>query len=180
MNIIFVTERDCPQVSFTKKKLREVTFSAYSALDLETTGLVFNKDEILLVVLGDKETQYVIDWCSVPKITLYQKMRKIKSFIGHNLSFDLPWLISRGLNFYTGQIYDTMETELTLIKGTSHSVSLKETVKRRLNIDTFDKGITKEFTFMNRNDPFFEDKHIEYAAKEIIYLDDVRKQQENY
>lgn len=180
MNIIFVTERDCPQVSFTKKKLRDVTFPTYSALDLETTGLIFNKDEVLLVVLGDKDVQYVIDWCSVNKLILYQKMGKIKRFIGHNLSFDLPWLIERGLDFYTGQIYDTMETELTLIKGTAHSVSLKETVKRRLGIDTFDKGITKEFTFMNRNDPFFEDRHIEYAAKDIVYLDGVRVQQENY
>lgn len=180
MNIIFVTERDCPQVSFTKKKLRDVSFPAYSALDLETTGLIFNKDEVLLVVLGDKDVQYVIDWCSVDKELLFNKMGNISNFIGHNLSFDLPWLISRGLNFYTGQIYDTMETELTLVKGTSHSVSLQNTVKRRLNIDTFDKGITKEFTFMNRNDPFFEDRHIEYAAKDIIYLEDVRVQQENY
>ena len=180
MNIIFVTERDCPQVSFTKKKLRDVTFPTYSALDLETTGLVFNKNEVLLVVLGDKDVQYVIDWCSVDKELLFCKMVNISKFIGHNLSFDLPWLISRGLNFYTGQIYDTMETELTLIKGTTHSVSLKETVKRRLNIDTFDKGITKEFTFMNKKDPFFEDRHIEYAAKDIVYLDDVRVQQENY
>ena len=180
MNIIFVTERGCDHVSFEKRSLYEVNFPQYSALDLETTGLIFNKNEVLLVVLGDKDVQYVIDWCSVDKGLLFDKMGNISNFIGHNLSFDLPWLISRGFNFYTGQIYDTMETELTLIKGTSHSVSLKETVKRRLNIDTFDKGITKEFTFMNRNDPFFEDRHIEYAAKDIVYLDDVRVQQENY
>lgn len=180
MNIIFVTEREHPHISFTKIGLEQAEFPLYSALDLETTGLIFNKDEILLVVLGNKDVQYVIDWCSVDKELLFYKMANISKFIGHNLSFDLPWLISRGHNFYTGQIYDTMEAELTLIKGTAHSVSLKETVKRRLNIDTFDKGITKEFTFMNRNDPFFEDRHIEYAAKDIIYLEDVRVEQENY
>ena len=180
MNIIFVTERGCDHVSFEKRSLHEVNFPQYSALDLETTGLIFNKDEVLLVVLGNKDVQYVIDWCSVDKGLLFDKMGNISNFIGHNLSFDLPWLISRGFNFSTNSIYDTMETELTLIKGTSHSVSLKETVKRRLNIDTFDKGITKEFTFMNRREPFFEDRHIEYAAKDIVYLDDVRVQQENY
>lgn len=180
MNIIFVTEREHPHISFTKIRLEQADFPQYSALDLETTGLIFNKDEVLLVVLGNKDVQYVIDWCSVDKELLFCKMANISKFIGHNLSFDLPWLIERGFNFYTGQIYDTMETELTLIKGTAHSVSLQNTVKRRLGIDTFDKGITKEFTFMNRNDPFFEDRHIEYAAKDIIYLDDVRTQQENY
>lgn len=180
MNIIFVTEREHPHISFTKIRLEQAEFPLHSALDLETTGLIFNKDEILLVVLGNKDVQYVIDWCSVDKELLFYKMSNIAKFIGHNLSFDLPWLIERGLHFYTGQIYDTMETELTLIKGTSHSVSLQNTVNRRLNIDTFDKGITKEFTFMNRNDPFFEDRHIEYAAKDIIYLEDVRTQQENY
>lgn len=180
LNIIFVTERDCSQVTFKKKSLSEVHFPAHSALDLETTGLIFNKNEILLVVLGDKDIQYVIDWVSVDKQLLVTKMGTIDYFIGHNLSFDLPWLISRGHSFYTGQIYDTMETELTLVKGTSNSVSLKETVKRRLNIDTFDKGITKEFTFMNKNEPFFEDRHIEYAAKDIVYLDDVRTQQEKF
>lgn len=180
MNIIFITEREHPHISFTKIGLEQAEFPIYSALDLETTGLIFNKDEVLLVVLGNKDVQYVIDWCSVDKELLFYKMANVTKFIGHNLSFDLPWLIERGLHFYTGQIYDTMETELTLIKGTSHSVSLQNTVKRRLNIDTFDKGITKEFTFMSRNDPFFEDRHIEYAAKDIVYLDDVRVQQENY
>lgn len=178
--MIFVTERNCPHITFEKRHLSTVTFPEYSCLDLETTGLVFNKNSILLVVLGDENVQYVVDWVSVDKSLLFKKMGGIKQFIGHNLSFDLPWLIERGFNFYTGQIYDTMETELTLIKGTSHSVSLKETVKRRLGIDVFDKGITKEFTFMNKFDPYFEDRHIEYAGKDIIYLDQVRKEQEKY
>lgn len=180
MNIIFVTEREHPHITFTKIRLEQAEFPQYSALDLETTGLVFNKDEVLLVVLGNKDVQYVIDWCSVDKELLLSKMSNISKFIGHNLSFDLPWLIEKGFDFYTGSIYDTMETELTLIKGTTQSVSLKETVKRRLNIDTFDKGITIEFTYMNKNDSFFEDRHIEYAAKDIVYLDEIRKEQEQY
>lgn len=178
--MIFVTERDCPQITFEKRSLSEVNFPEYSALDLETTGLIFNKNSILLVVLGDENVQYVVDWVSVDKDLLFKKMGVIKQFIGHNLSFDLPWLLWRGFNFKIGSIYDTMETELTLVKGTSHSVSLQNTVKRRLGIDVFDKGITKEFTFMNRFEPYFEDRHIEYAGKDIIYLDKVRKEQEKY
>lgn len=178
--MIFVTERDCPQITFEKRSLSTVTFPKYSGLDLETTGLIFNKNNILLVVLGDENVQYVVDWVSVDKDLLFKKMGEIKQFIGHNLSFDLPWLIWRGFNFKSSSIYDTMETELTLIKGASVSVSLKETVKRRLGIDVFDKGITKEFTFMNRFEPYFEDRHIEYAGKDIIYLDKVRKEQEKY
>lgn len=178
--MIFVTERSCPQITFEKKSLKDVTFPEHSGLDLETTGLVFNKNSILLVVLGDENVQYVLDWCSVDKNLLFKKMGMIKQFIGHNLSFDLPWLIWRGFNFKSGSIYDTMETELTLVKGTTHSVSLQNTVKRRLGIDVFDKGITKEFTMMNKFDPYFEDRHIEYAGKDIIYLNQVRKEQEKY
>lgn len=154
--------------------LDEVLLPEVCCLDLETTGLVFNKHNILLVILGNKEIQYVIDYNFVDKGKLIKLLTKPKLFIGHNLSFDLPWLIYRGCDFSTGTIYDTMETELTLIKGTMHSASLKNTLKRRLNLDTLDKNITIEFTYMSPTEPFFEDRHINYAAEDVLYLEDIR------
>jgi DNA polymerase I-like protein with 3'-5' exonuclease and polymerase domains len=70
-----------------------------------------------------------------------------------------------------------METELTLIKGTMHSASLKNTLKRRLGIDTLDKNITIEFTYMSPTEPYFEDRHINYAAEDVLYLEDIRDAQ---
>jgi DNA polymerase I-like protein with 3'-5' exonuclease and polymerase domains len=180
MNIIYVTERDQPHISYQQKRLADVEIPEESCLDLETTGLTFNKNKVLLVILGDRNTQYVIDYVSVDKGLLAEKLSKIKKFIGHNLSFDLPFLIYEGFTFNTSQIFDTMETELTLVKGTNHSVSLLNTVKRRLDIETFDKGITIEFTYMNGNSPYFQDRHIEYAAKDILYLQELRDVQMTY
>jgi len=176
-NILFVSDRPHPHLSFKTIGLDEVVLPTVCCLDLETTGLVFNKNNILLVILGNKETQYVIDYNFVDKQKLIKLLTNPKLFIGHNLSFDLPWLIYRGCDFSTGTIYDTMETELTLIKGTMHSASLKNTLKRRLGIDTLDKSITIEFTYMSSTNPFFEDRHIKYAAEDVLYLEQIKDAQ---
>jgi DNA polymerase I-like protein with 3'-5' exonuclease and polymerase domains len=176
-NIFFISERPQPHLSYETITLDEVVLPDICCLDLETTGLSFNKNNILLVILGNKETQYVIDYNFVDKIKLFSLLNTPKLFIGHNLSFDLPWLIHRGCEFSTGTIYDTMETELTLIKGTMHSASLKNTLKRRLVIDTLDKNITIEFTYMSPTEPYFEDRHINYAAEDVLYLEDTKDAQ---
>ena len=176
-NIFFISDRPQPHLSFPTMALDEVILPEVCGLDLETTGLIFNKHNILLVVLGNKDIQYVIDYNWVDTGKLMSLLKQPKLFIGHNLSFDLPWLIYRGFDFYTGTIYDTQETELTLIKGTLHSASLKNTIKRRLNLGVLDKGITIEFTYMSPTNPYFEDRHINYAAEDILYLEDVKDAQ---
>ena len=181
LNIKYISNRlNQEHLSFKIEPLTNVELPDICCLDLETTGLIFNKNKVLLVILGNENIQYVIDYCSIDKDLLRDKLSKVKLFIGHNLSFDLPFLMYNNFNFHLNTIYDTMETELTLIKGTAHSVSLKNTVKRRLNIDTFDKGITIEFTMMNGDNPFFDDRHIKYAAEDILYLEDLRKEQLNF
>ena len=178
LNIKYISNRPNQEhLSFKIEPLESVELPNACCLDLETTGLIFNKNKILMVILGNSEIQYVIDYCSVDKGLLKEKMSKVQLFIGHNLSFDLPFLMYNKFDFDLDTIYDTMETELTLVKGTAHSVSLKNTVKRRLNIDTFDKGITIEFTLMNGDNPFFDDRHIKYAAEDILYLEDLTKEQ---
>jgi len=130
-----------------------------------------------LVVLGDKHVQYVVDYLFVDRELLKDKMAGVRTFLGHNLSFDLPFLIHEGFKFSTDQIYDSLETELTLVKGTKESVSLLNTTKRRLNIAPYDKGLTILFTYLSKEYPLFTDSLIEYAATDILHLEDIREEQ---
>lgn len=179
-NIIFISDRDSPHITFKKESLTNIELPQICCLDLETTGLKFNVDEILLVILGDEKVQYVVDYLFVDHDVLKEKMNKVGLFIGHNLSFDLPFLIERGFSFNTGQIYDTMETELSLVKGTSKSVSLQNTTDRRLNFTPYDKGLTIVFTTLSKTNPHFTDSLIEYGATDILYLKQIKEKQEVY
>jgi len=172
-----VTDRNLPHISYEKITLGEVKLSRVSTLDLETTGLHYRHNNIIFVILSNQEVSYVVDYNFVDKELLKDLLSKVDVFIGHNLSFDLPFLIYRGHKFDTGQVFDTMETELTLVKGTMHSVSLKNTLKRRLGVDDMDKGITIEFTYMSPTAPYFEDRHVEYAYKDVIHLEHLKFEQ---
>lgn len=179
-NIIFISDRVSPHITFKKESLTNIELPLVSCLDLETTGLKFNVDEILLVILGDENVQYVVDYLFVDHDVLKEKMSKVSLFIGHNLSFDLPFLIERGFSFNTGQIYDTMESELSLVKGTSKSVSLQNTTERRLNFTPYDKGLTIVFTTLSKTNPHFTDSLIEYGATDILYLKQIKQVQEQF
>lgn len=172
-----VSNRKLPHITYPIISLDEVVLTEETTIDLETTGLKFNHHSIIFLILGTKEIQYVIDYNFVDIDKLKSLLSRPKIYLGHNLSFDLPFLIERGFEFNTGQVYDTMETELTLVKGTMHSVSLKNTLKRRLGVDDLDKGITIEFTYMSPTSPYFEDRHIEYAYKDVIHLEALKKEQ---
>jgi DNA polymerase I-like protein with 3'-5' exonuclease and polymerase domains len=172
-----VTDRELPHITYPIISIEEVELGDLSTLDLETTGLQFNRNNIIFVIVGTKEVQYVIDYNFVDHAKLKTLLSRPKIYLGHNLSFDLPFLIERGFRFNIDQVYDTMETELTLVKGTMHSVSLQNTLRRRLGVDDLDKGITIEFTYMSPTSPYFEDRHIEYAYKDVIHLEALRETQ---
>jgi DNA polymerase I-like protein with 3'-5' exonuclease and polymerase domains len=56
-------------------------------------------------------------------------------------------------------------------------VSLLNTTKRRLNIEPYDKGLTILFTYLSKDYPLFTDSLIEYAATDILHLQDIRDEQ---
>jgi DNA polymerase I-like protein with 3'-5' exonuclease and polymerase domains len=152
--------------------------SNYVGLDLETTGLVFNRNEILLIVLGNENDQYVIDWYGFKdSVGIASFFDTSNRYIGHNLLFDLPFLMHRGVSFSNDQIYDTMIAEQVLIKGTKKSASLKESLGRRLKITDIDKDIRMEFVKMHKFVPQFDNRHIEYAASDVKNLFNLRGKQ---
>jgi DNA polymerase I-like protein with 3'-5' exonuclease and polymerase domains len=184
----FVTTRKDHQVTLpTLDNLVEVEHYLkkldYVGLDLETTGLIHNHDQILLVVVGNRENVFVIDYTSFEADQLTALFKSIRGkVIGHNLGFDLPFILHRHGRylFKTSQIYDTLVAEQVITKGTKLSVSLDNSVKRRLGINVFDKGIRMEFIGMSKTNPTFYDRHINYAAADIEYLENLKLAQDNY
>ena len=55
---------------------------------------------------------------------------KTTLLVGHNLKFDLSWLLECGFK-YNGRVYDTMIGEYVLGRGFRKPLSLKEICKRR-------------------------------------------------
>jgi len=191
MNIIFVSnspskhfvtyptislEQFCWEFNWNKKKW---------LLDLETTGLTFNKNQMLLIALApdDLSSYYAIDWVSVKDSLLWkyfvQEFKEL-NFTGHNLGFDLPFMLERGFEFRPNNIYDTMIVEQTLTKGTMESVSLQNTIGRRCKTFPLDKSIRMEFPLMSPTSPSFADRHIKYACEDLEWIPKIVVEQKKY
>jgi len=55
---------------------------------------------------------------------------KTKLLVGHNIKFDLVWLLESGFK-YDGKLYDTMIGEYVLLRGLRKTLSLKDICSRR-------------------------------------------------
>tara|TARA_R100001369_G_scaffold41401_1_gene67560 strand:- start:6671 stop:8710 length:2040 start_codon:yes stop_codon:yes gene_type:complete len=61
---------------------------------------------------------------------LQETLDKTTLLVGHNVKFDLVWLLESGFK-YEGRLYDTMIAEYVLLRGVRKPLSLKEICKRR-------------------------------------------------
>ena len=145
---------------------------SYIAIDTETTGLDYIDDKIVMLQIGDKDRQFVIDVrCTdiTPLKELFEAEATTKIF--HNAKFDCLFLKSQfGLNLR--YVHDTMLTERVLKCGKKMKYSLKALVSNYFNIE-LDKNIRTTF---NNKTPFTKEQ-IEYGAKDIKYLIDLREEQ---
>ena len=74
---------------------------------------------------------------------------KATLLIGHNLKFDLAWLLECGFK-YSGRVYDTMVGEYVIGRGFRKPLSLKEICKRRkvsLKSDIIDHYMDNQISF---------------------------------
>ena len=197
MNIIFVTENKdnhfvtYPTIGFDqfKEELHECQSHSLVKpfiIDLETTGLTFNKNQVLLIALApiDLSVYFVLDWVSLSKeaynLMMIKSQLRNSYFLGHNLGFDVPFMMERGFKFSAEGIYDTMIVEQTLTKGTNLSVSLLNTIDRRCNVRPLDKEIRKEFPLMSPTNPTFSDRHIKYACEDLAWIPKIVEAQSYY
>lgn len=141
--------------------------------DTETGGRDAHICPLLCAQFGNKETntQIVVD-CTTIDIKKYKEVLEEKLIIGHNLKFDLQFLYN--FNIIPLKVYDTMVVEQMLYLGFPSgliSYSLKETAWRRLHIN-IDKTVRGEIIWRG-----LDSKVIEYAAGDVIYLEDIMWQQ---
>jgi len=143
-------------------------------VDTETTGLSFTNNNIIMLQIGDQDTQYIIDVREID-VTPLKDILESKQIVKilHNAKFDVNFI--KKFNINCENVYDTMLAERILTCGKKLSVSLKETVKRRLQIE-----LSKETqkSFINHTGAFTDDQ-IAYGAKDIQLLSKLFKSQEN-
>jgi len=149
--------------------------------DKEILGLdcEFNKldpylSTLLLLVIGDTHTQFVIDATSID-IGFLVPLAK-KRFVGHNIKIDYKICKVNGFEFRN--VYDTMIAEQRIGLGSGRKNGLVDTIQRRLDI-TLPKDVRSEFITMDKTSIFL-DRHIKYAALDIKYLQPVMEVQNKY
>ena len=105
----------------------------------------FNPKNILVSV-GINDEYYFTNHSERVDEGCHAKIQKIldetKLLIGHNIKFDLSWLLEAGFT-YTGNVYDTMIAEYVLNRGVRKSLTLLMCCQRR-KLDAKDDAV-KEY-----------------------------------
>lgn len=136
-------------------------------LDTETLGTEIWKGTLVLLQLGNKEFQVVID-CTTIDIKLYKNyLESDRVFIIHNAKFDLRWLYKE--HIIVKRVFDTFLAEKILYLGFPPgiiSLSLQACCDRYLNI-YLDKSVRGKIY------AGLTDEVIVYSATDVVYLEDI-------
>ena len=145
-------------------------------VDTETEGFDFTCKKLLMLQIGDKDRQYVIDARDIslePLRKVFEDKDIIKIF--HNAKFDYKF-IKQWARIDVENIYDTFLAERVIHCGKQdHGYSLLKCVERYCN-DTLDKEVRNKFVDL-RGTPFTVNQ-ITYGAKDVVYLIDIWKAQQ--
>ena len=149
------------------------------AADTETEGLDFTGKKLLMIQVGDKDKQFVIDY----RVTSKEDIALLKSVLEddskikilHNAKFDYKFL-KFYCNISLNNVYDTMLTEKVLHCGKDdYGFGLAKLVYRYLNV-TLNKEVRNRFIDLGSN-PFTVDQMV-YGAKDVEYLIDIYHKQQ--
>jgi len=143
------------------------------ALDVETTGLDPLTNKVVMLQLGFRHSQLVIDTRGFDFTILKKYLeRKSITFIGHNIKFDYNML--KQYNIVLHKVYDTMLADMVIYNGRysqNHIIRHKRYSLAGVYEHYFEKqlvkNIRKEFTTWG-DTPFTYDQ-ILYGAKDVKY-----------
>lgn len=143
------------------------------SVDTETTGLNSHQDKILSLQLGNGTDQYVID-CTTVDIQQFKPLLEDKSklFLFWNAKFDLQFLMQHRIIPY--KVWDGFVVEGLMHLGLlrkDFSLSLKSACENYLGLD-MDKTIRGKIHYKGLSDDV-----IEYAAKDVQYLERIMELQ---
>lgn len=140
-------------------------------LDTETRGTEIWQGQLLMLQLGNKEFEVVID-CTSVDVKLYKEfLESDRLFIIHNAKFDLRWMYKEGI--VIKNIYDTYLAEKILFLGFPPgivSLSLQACCDRYLHV-YLDKTVRGKINYG------ITDEVIVYAANDVVFLEDVMEAQ---
>lgn len=140
-------------------------------LDSETYGTEIWQGYLMLLQLGNKDVQVVID-CTTVDVKLYKNyLESDRTFIIHNAKFDLRWLYKEGI--VVRNVYDTFLNEKILFLGFPPgiiSLSLQACCQRYKDV-YLDKSV--------RGDIYkgISEEVIIYAANDVVHLEDIMEAQ---
>ena len=127
-------------------------------LDLETTGLSSIRDRVRLLSIATPAGTFLIDLFQVDPAPLWPALAAT-IITGHNLGFDLPFLMRLG--FVPGRVRDTMLASQVLNSSDfSMGHSLKEAAHRHLSVT-----LNKELQTADWSGPL-SPAHLDYAARD--------------
>jgi len=143
----------------------------YVNLDLETEGFDPYTKQVLTLQVGDSEVQYVIDTQSYP-LKMFTCLND-KIIVGHNLSFDLRFLYHADI--VPKGVWDTYICELVQYRGILQQKGFyryDNVVERYTGKTDVDKSIRGQIHYLG-----LTSNVIEYAAKDVEYLSQIREGQ---
>lgn len=165
-------------LSQLKNFLHDVQVYKTMGFDLETTGLDWASDKIVLMSLNSGKEIYVFDWQKIGDRDCTYLVQLIKdnniTLIGHNLTFDIKF-IKRYTGEWLTNLYDTMIVENIIKNGieSNRYPSLALLAENYLGV-FLNKTVRKDFIGSLE---VTQDKII-YAAEDVMYLFDIKKCQE--
>lgn len=148
------------------------TTKKYGGLKSKYEGLDPYTSEIVMIQVGDRNKQFVIDAREIDCKELIRIISK-KLVVGHNLVFEYKFFLVH-FNIRLEKLYDTMIAELILYNGLGYKNSLEALNKRYLDIEV-DKSTRNEFLTIGSKP--FTLRQIEYGAEDILYPLEIRGNQ---
>lgn len=148
--------------------------------DYETNGLCPILNDPLLLILGDREIQYVIDCYTVDMSWLADFADLI--FLGHHIKFDASFSMVKFncmcYNLRCTQVIDQklyQNNKLSKNNPRGFRYQLDYVMMRYLGFvpPETDKSIRNYFIDLKPRNARYTDKHIYYAAGDIKYLEDI-------
>ena len=136
------------------------------AVDTETTGLSHTSSDMIMLQIGDKDRQFVIDtrYVDVKPLRIILEDNSILKIL-HNVKFDYKFLMKH--NIRLNNVWDTMLTSQVIHCGKDMRHSLNSVLSRELKIE-MDKSVRLNFLLKGSDE--FTESEIVYGAKDVEHL----------
>ncbi len=165
--------RTAREIEFAYEKLSAAT---ELGCDTETNSLSARHGRLLSVQFSDGELSVLVPTSEGVALGLLSDLLENTNItkIFHNSKFDLEFLRENG--YAVANFFDTMIAEKVLTRGADQSVSLAETLYRYFAVD-LNKSLRATFTDKKWNGVWTTEL-VEYALSDVVYLPELKKQQE--